>query len=222
MIENGVSIEELQGSSGVLPFENTLSIQRMLSTTNRILKTGEYKKNNTSIKKADMDIRYATAQAQRNSAKEKLSLNSFKLEYDKSDDDFGISLGVRMPLTRNTYEKLQEKQALHYTSLEAQNIRLEIAEQLREKQNQLRLLSHQWQSMIKVENKINARIMRLSNSTNLELLFDLKGHLLEVQKRKERSQTQALREYIRFLSTAEMLSVKPYRNWLLEGAPRLF
>ena len=222
MLENGGSIEQLRGSSGIRQLEKTLSIHHMLATTNRILKTGEYKKNNGSIKQADMDIRYAAKQAQRNSAKQKLSLNSFKLDYDKNDDDFGVSLGVRIPLSQNSYERLQEKQRLHYAGLEAQNIRLKIAEQLREKQNQLRLLSHQWQSMIKVENKINARITRLSSSTNLDLIFDLKGHLLEVQKRKERTKTQALREYIGFLNKAEMLSAKPYRNWILVRNPRLF
>ena len=221
MLENGGALERLRGSKNTV-VGNTPSINKMLQTIQRILSTGEYQQYNSRIQKAEMDIKIANKQQQRYNAQQKLSFNSFKLEYDNKDEDFGVSVGVKMPVTKNSFDSLQEKQALHYTNLDAQNVRFEIEDQLREKKNQLQQLYNQWLSTQKVAGKVNSRIKRLAATTNIDLLLDLKVQYLAVLKRQNRFEMQALRQYISFLNTAGMLAANPYRNWLLAGTPRLF
>ena len=222
MLENGGTLERLRNDPANIVVGNTLSIHQMLKIEQQILKSGEYQQHNLRIQKAEMDIQLANNEQQRHEAQQKLSLGSFKLEYDNKDDDFGVSVGIKMPVTKNSFDSLQEKQAVYYANLDAKNTRFEIEDQLREKQNLLYQLQHQWLSSQQVLQKMNTRIKRLSTSTNIDLLLDLKAQRLDVLKRQNRVSVQALRQYISFLNTAGMLSAKPYRNWLLKGTPQLF
>ena len=220
MLENGSILERLRGPTNTV-VGKTPSISQMLRTVQNILSTGEYQQYNNRILKAEMDLQIANKQQQRSKAQQKLSLNSFQLEYDHKDEDFGVSVGIKVPVIKNSFDTLQEKQAFHYRNLDAQNVRFEVEDQLIEERNVLHQLKIQWQSSQEVTKKVNTRIKRLSRTGNIDLLMDLKFQRLAVLKRQDKLEIQALRQYISFLKTAGMLSAKPYKNWLLAGIPRL-
>lgn len=201
--------------------DNLLSIREMVDITRGIIATGVYQEHNALIKRAEFDVALLSKKIQRNNAQKKLSLNSVKFEYDNKDNDLGLSVGIKMPITKNSYESLLEEQQQRYASIDAQHSVIEISELLKEKQFKIMQIQDQWLSYQKLLQKINVRIIRLSKTNDIDLLLDLKQEYLQKKMNQEETQIQALKEYISFLSTAGMLSAKPYRNWIHSGAPRI-
>ncbi len=227
MLENGASSEQLKqqgvswdnSSKGGQP---TPTIRQILRTVDSILQSGQYQKHNLRIQAAEMGIESASKKQQRYIAQQKLSFNSFKVEYDNKDENFGVSVGINVPITKNSFDRLEEKQALHFRRLEAQNTRLDIADQLNEKRNQLVQLSNLWESNQRLLQKVDSRISRLTTTQNLDLRSALSTQKIKLIKRNNGILIKALREYVRFLKEAGMLVSKPYRNWLQVGTPLLF
>jgi len=198
-----------------------ISIQQMIALAQQIMQTKAYQRQNPQIRKAELGVLLANKKKQRFNAQEKLSLNAVKLEYDKKDNNLGISIGIKMPITKNSYDSLLQAQQQQYASLDAENLVVEISDQLNEKLFQLRRMQDQWLSNQHLVHKINARIHRLSNTNNIALLHDLKQEQLKNRIQQNKIQMNALRIYINFLNTAGMLSAKPYRNWIQSGTPEI-
>lgn len=200
---------------------NLISIQQMLQGTQHILQSRLFEQHNPDIRKARLELKYASKNQQRDNAQEKFALTSVKIEYDDKDDAFGASLGVRIPITKNTYNSALNKQDVHYSRLESENTVHEIAAELEEKRFMLFRYQDEWNSTQKLLHKINQRMARLSGMANSQLLLDLKSEKMAYHKRQSTIEVQAYKQYISFLHSAGMLSVKPYRNWLASGTPRI-
>ena len=198
-----------------------ISIQQMIALAQQIMQTKVYQQQNPQIRKAELGVLLANKKKQRFNAQEKFSLNAVKLEYDKKDDNLGISIGIKMPITKNSYDSLLQAQQQQYASLDAENLVVEISDQLNEKLFQLQRMQDQWLSNQQLIHKINARIHRLSHTNNFTLLHDLKQEQLKNRIQQNKIQMSALRIYINFLNTAGMLSAKPYRNWIQTGTPEI-
>ncbi len=198
-----------------------ISIQQMIDMAQQIIQTKAYQQQNPQIRKAELGVLLANKKKQRFNAQEKFSLNAVKLEYDKKDDNLGISIGIKMPITKNSYDSLLQAQQQQYASLDAENLVVEISDQLNEKLFQLQRMQDQWLSNQQLIHKINARIHRLSHTNNFTLLHDLKQEQLKNRIQQNKIQMSALRIYINFLNTAGMLSAKPYRNWIQTGTPEI-
>jgi len=198
-----------------------ISIQQMIALAQQIMQTKVYQQQNPQIRKAELGILLANKKKQRFNAQEKLSLNAVKLEYDKKNNNLGFSIGVKMPITKNSYDSLLQAQQQQYASLDAENLVVEISDQLNEKLFQLKRMQDQWLSNQQLIHKINARVHRLSNTNNIALLHDLKQEQLKNRIQQNKIQMNALRIYINFLNTAGMLSAKPYRNWIQSGTPEI-
>ncbi len=201
--------------------QGLISIGQMIEISNEIIQSREYQQHNNVISKAEFDIDLANRQRQRRNAQEKISLNSFKLEYDNKDNDLGFSIGIKMPITRNSYDSLLQEQQRYYTMLDAQNVITEVSDQLSEAQYQLRSIQDQWLIKQRLLHKINIRINRLSRSNNLALLLDLKKERIHRRMQQQEIEIRALKKFIELLNISGMLSAKPYRNWLLSGTPRI-
>ncbi len=201
--------------------QGLISIGQMIEISNEIIQSREYQQHNNVISKAEFDIDLANRQRQRRNAQEKISLNSFKLEYDNKDNDLGFSIGIKIPITRNSYDSLLQEQQRYYTMLDAQNVITEVSDQLSEAQYQLRSIQDQWLIKQRLLHKINIRINRLSRSNNLALLLDLKKERIHRRMQQQEIEIRALKKFIELLNISGMLSAKPYRNWLLSGTPRI-
>ena len=201
--------------------QGLISIGQMIEISNEIIQSREYQQHNNVISKAEFDIDLANRQRQRRNAQEKISLNSFKLEYDNKDNDLGFSIGIKMPITRNSYDSLLQEQQRYYTMLDAQNVITEVSDQLSEAQYQLISIQDQWLIKQRLLHKINIRINRLSRSNNLALLLDLKKERIHRRMQQQEIEIRALKKFIELLNISGMLSAKPYRNWLLSGTPRI-
>jgi len=223
MLENGASYEHLrQQGLSQKSLSRTPTIRQIVRTVDKIIKSGEYQYHNYRIQAAEMGIRAANKKQQRTAAQQKLSFKSFKLEYDNKDEDFGVSIGIKVPLTKNSFESQEEKQALHFRHLDAQNTRLDIASQLSEKRNQLVQLSNLWESNQMLLKKVDSRISRLATTQNIDLRSALSTQKMKLEKRNNSIEINVLRGYISFLKVAGMLVSKPYKNWLQAGTPALF
>ena len=226
MLQNGAFSEQLKqqeliNSSATLSVA-TLSIKQMLNIVNGIIESGEYQYHNLSIQAAEMDIYAENKKQQRYAAQQKLSLKSFKVEYDNKNEDFGVSVGIKIPITNNSFEYLKEKQALRLSFIEAQNTHQGIADQLREKRKELLNLNSIWNSNKKLLQKVNQRMSRLSSTPNIDLQTALRTQKIKLIQRNNSIEVKSLRKYISLLKVAGMLSSKPYRNWLQAGTPLLF
>jgi hypothetical protein len=226
MLQNGASNELLRqqglGKGNSALSLATLSIKQMLSVVSRMIQSEEYQYHNLSIQAAEMGIYAENKKQQRYAAQRKLSLKSFKVEYDNKDEDFGVSVGIKIPITNNSFERLKEKQALRLSFLEAHSTRQNIADQLREKRNKLLQLNIIWNSNQKLLQKVKHRMSRLSSTPNIDLQTALSTQKIKLIQRNNSIEVKSLREYINFLKIAGMLSAKPYRNWLQAGTPLLF
>lgn len=200
---------------------NVISIQQMLQITHGILQNKTYQQHSPLIRKVELGTVIVNKQNQRDNAREKLSLNTIKLEYDNKDNNFGFSVGIKMPITKNSYNSLLREQQQRNADIDAQYSVIEVSGQLTEKQFQLMQIQDQWISNQKLLHKINIRISRLSKTNNINLLLDLKQERMQRLMRQEEIQKRALKEYISFLNTAGMLSAKPYKNWIESGTPRI-
>ena len=201
---------------------NIIAIQQMLEIGNEVMQSKKYRHSNNSIKSSEFDANWKNKQIQRRNAQNKLSLNSVKFEYDNKKNDLGFSIGVKMPITQNSYDSLLQQQQQRYTNIDMQYSMIEVADQLDEKLFQLMKMQDQWSSNQKLLAKISQRIKRLSKIRNIDLLLSLKQAYLKRQMRQEAIQMRALRIYIEFLNIAGILSEKPYRNWIQTGTPQLF
>lgn len=200
---------------------NVISIQQMLQITQSIMQNETYQQHSPLIRKAELGTVIENKQNQRDNAREKLSVNTIKLEYDYKDNDFGVSVGIKMPITKNSYNSLLREQQQRDVNSNVQYLVIEVSEQLTEKQFRLMQIQDQWLSNQKLLHKINIRISRLSKTNNINLLLDLKQERMQRLMRQEEIQKRALKEYISFLNTAGMLSAKPYKNWIESGTPRI-
>lgn len=198
-----------------------ISIEKMLQSTQHILQSGAFEQHNPNIRKAKLALKYASKNQQRDYAQEKLAISSVKIEYDDKDDAFGASLGVRIPITRNTYDSALNKQDMYYSRLETQNTVQEVAAELEDKRFMLLRYQDKWNTTKKLLHKINQRIGRLSNTADSQLILDLKSERMTYHKRQSDIKVQAYKQYVSFLHSAGMLSAKPYRNWLASGTPRI-
>ncbi len=227
MLQNGARNEQLK-RQGIYQYnfshvgQAIPTIRQILTTVDNIIQTGQYQQHNLRIQAAELGIYLANKERQRSAAQKNLSLKSFKVEYDNKDQDFGVSVGIKIPVTKNSFERLKEKQALHFKQLGAQNMRLEIAGQLSEKRNQLVQLSNLWETNQKLLQKIEIRMSRLVKTPNIELQSALSKQKIKLVDRNNSIEVNALRVYISFLKEAGMLASKPYRNWLQVGTPVLF
>ena len=200
---------------------SVISIQQMIKITQDIMQNEAYQQHSTLIRKTELGIVLANKQSQRDNAQEKLSLNTVKLEYDNKDNDLGFSIGIKMPITKNSYDSLLREQQQRNANIDAQHSVIEVSGQLSEKQFQLMKIQDQWLSNQKILHKINTRITRLSKTNNINLLLDLKQARIQKLMRQEEIQKRGLKEYISFLNTAGMLSAKPYKNWIESGTPQI-
>lgn len=201
--------------------DSIISLAQMIEITESIINNRFYEKHNSLIKKAELDTVLLSKQMQRDYAQKKLSLNSVKLEYDKKDNSLGFSIGVKIPITQNSYDSLLKEQQQHFANIDMQHSVIEVSEKLRDKQFQLLRVQDQWLSNQKLLHRINARIIRISSTNNVNLLLELKYQRLQKRMRQEEFLIRALKEYIAFLNIAGMLSAKPYRNWIQAGTPQI-
>ena len=226
-IENSAILNRFNdGSLGERQFlnnsnSNVISITKMLVITKDILNAGIYQKHNISIRKAELDRNLANKQKQRFKAQENFALNSIKLEYDNKDNDLGFSIGMKIPITNNSYDNILKERAKYYARIDVGHTATEVSERLLEKQFQLMQLQDQWTSNQKLLHKINMRIARFSKIENIDLLPHLKQEHLKRRERQEDIYIQALKEYINDLNIAGMLSAKPYRNWIHPQTPHI-
>ena len=190
------------------------SIQQVVQSINQILDSRSYEGINPVLRKAQLSFDLAKRQQQRVAAKESLSLNSVKLQYDNKDRTFGASVGVRVPITKNSFDSLQKKQNIYYSQLELNNTQVEIFESLKMIQLQVVHLQDEWRSNRVMLNKVNKRMNRIRQAGNLQLILDLKSKQLAYQKRQNQLWIQSLQEYIRFLYQAGLLSAYSERDWL--------
>lgn len=198
---------------------DVISIPQMLNITQDILGNGTYQQYSTSIRRAELNAFLEIKQKQREDAQGKLSLNAVKFEYDKKDDGFGFSIGMKIPVTKNTYNNRLQKQSLLNAKMDVQHSIIDITEQLQDKTFQIQEINDRWLSNQKLLHKINTRIKRLSKTNYINLLLDLKKERLKRRLEQVNIKILALKEYIGFLNIADMLSAKPYRNWIQSGTP---
>ena len=201
--------------------DGIISIQQMLEYTQHILDSQSYLQHSNAIRNAEFEMGLANKKRQRSDAREQFSLNSIKVEYDNDDDNYGATVGIKLPITRNSYDALLEKQEVHYSNIDAQNKVIDTADQLQEKQFQLQNLQDEWRRTQHLLQNIHNRIRRLGSTGNVDLMIDLKTKSLQFLKRQDSVLINALRQYVDFLTIAGMLSAKPYRNWLQTGTPRI-
>ena len=206
--------------SGYAP-DGIISIQQMIQYTQHILDSEAFLQHSNAIQKAEFEIGLADKKRQRSDAKEQFSLNSVKVEYDNDDDNYGATVGIRLPITRNSYDSLLQKQEVYYSNIDAQNTVINTADQLQEKQYQLLRLQDESVRTQTLLHNINKRMGRLSNAGNVDLMIDLKTKNIQFLRRQDRLLISALRQYIDFLNVAGMLSAQPYRNWIQTGTPRI-
>jgi len=208
---------ELSGYSA----DGIISIQQMIDYSQNIIDNGAYLQHSSAIRKAEFEIGLANKKRQRTNAKEQFSFNSVKVEYDNNDDNYGATVGIRLPITRNSYDSLLEKQEVYYSNIDAQNMVINTADQLQEKQFQLLRLQDESQRTRTLLQNVNKRMGRLANSGNVDLMIDLKSKKLQFLRRQDRLLISALRQYVDLLNVAGMLSAQPYRNWIKTGTPRI-
>ncbi len=201
--------------------DGIVSIQQMVQYTQHILASEAYLQHSNAIRKAEFEIGLANKKRQRSDAREQFSLNSVKVEYDNDDNNYGATVGIRLPITRNSYDSLLQKQEVYYSNIDAQNTVISTTDQLQEKQFQLLGLQDEWARNQRLLHNINKRMGRLANSGNVDLMIDLKTNNLQLLSRQNRLLMSALRQYVDFLNVAGMLSAQPYRNWLQTGTPRI-
>jgi len=190
------------------------SIQQLVQSINQILDSRSYEGLNPVLRKAQLSLDLAEKQQQRILAKEALSLNSIKLQYDNKDRTFGASVGVKIPITKHSFETLQKKQDIHYSQLQLNNTQTEIFQSLKAIQYQVLSLQDEWRSTLAMLNRLNKRMNRIRQTGNLQLILDLKLKQLAYQKRQNQLRVQSLQEYIQFLYQAGLLSAYPERDWL--------
>ncbi len=190
------------------------SLQQLAQSINQILDSRSYEGMNPVLRKAQLSLDLAEKQQQRILAKEALSLNSIKLQYDNKDRTFGASVGVRIPITKHSFETLQKKHDIHYSQLQLNNTQTEIFESLKAIQHRVLSLQDEWRSTLAMLNRLNKRMNRIRQTGNLQLILDLKLKQLAYQKRQNQLWVQSLQEYIQFLYQAGLLSAYPERDWL--------
>ena len=224
-LDNKAAIKRYQNNTSNnqsrLGAKNTLNLQQVLNTMQRILESGEYERYNPYIRKARLEMNLAQKQQQREYAKESFGVDSIKLQYDNKDEAFGASVGIRLPITKNSFETKLKKQEIYYSTLGLNNTRSRIVKQLRNKQFSVLRLQDEWRSNLKVMNKLAKRMMRIRQTGNTQLILDLQSEQLIYRKRQNEISIQALKEYIAFLHHAGMFAMQPSRNWLQVGAPLL-
>lgn len=218
----GLARYQQQFSGDDVTTRHILSISQMINQTENILQAGIYEQSNPQLRKAQLADGIANRQQQRSYAQGNLALKSVKIIYDNKDEAFGAEVGINIPLTKNSFELAQKRQNAYYASLDVENTRVEIAEQLKQKQFVLFRLEDEWSSNQRLLQKLNARITRVSQIGDPQLVLDLKTRQVSYQKRQNQVLVRALKQYVSFLHSAGLLSAKPYRNWLRPGTPRIF
>jgi hypothetical protein len=222
-LDNRAGLQRYQQQFSVndIATRKVLSIPQIINQTENILQTGIYEQNNPLLRKAQLENGIANRQQQRSYAQGNLALKSVKLLYDNKDEAFGAEVGINIPLTKNSFELAQKRQSAYYASLDVENTRVEIAEQLKQKQFVLFRLQDEWSSNQRLMQKLKARIARVSQIGDPQLVLDLKTRQVSYQKRQNQILVRALKQYVSFLHSAGLLSATPYRNWLQVGTPRI-
>ncbi len=200
-------------------FYNIITIPQVLDITQNILKERTYQKFNNMVRKAELAENLTYLEKRRKTSQGDFAVNSVKLEYDNKNNDLGLSIGMSVPITKNSFEQKLEKQKYQYAKIESHLSISNVEEQLRKKRFEIMNYYDQWLSNQKLLHKINTRIYRLSKTKYISLLLELKQERLKRSRQKEALKVNVLREYINYLSIAGMLSAKPYRNWLQAGTP---
>ncbi len=204
-----------------MSLDQTQSIAQMLDAMQDIMQSRAFEHASPAIRKARLDFTLAQKELQRANAEEKLALNSVKIQYDKQDEDFGAEVGIRVPLGNTSFSRVQKKRKTYYSQMDMDNTINEIEDQLRQKLLRLERFQDQWRSNEQLSERLNKRLARVAKIGDAQLVLDLKDQGLSVQQRQNQLHVRALRQYIDFLHTAGMLSVKPYRNWLQVGLPEI-
>lgn len=229
---DGIWAEQLENNATLkhyTPIKNTqkqlltnlISLPQMIIIADDIAKKETYQQYSLQIRKSTLSATMFDKQRQREEAQKRISLNSLKLEYDKKDNNVGVSIGVSMPITKNNYESILQAQQQHYINMDAQNVVTEVSQLLKEKKFELLKLQNHWSSNQKLLYRIKQKIKQLSDSNDIELHIALKKKYLQTKIRQQSTYTSALRKYIDYLNTAGMLSAKPYRNWIQAGVPQI-
>lgn len=214
-LKNRAGLKQYTELTGVVSANpGVKSIQQVVQSINQIIDSRSYEGMNPVLRKAQLSLELAEKEQQRIAAKEALSLNSIKLQYDNKDRTFGGSLGVKIPITKNSFETLQKKQDIHYSQLQLNNTQTEIFDSLKAIQFQVLSLQEEWRSNLAMLNRLNKRMYRIRQTENLQLILDLKLKQLAYQKRQKQLWVQSLQEYIGFLYQAGLLSSYPERDWL--------
>ena len=203
-----------QMGSVLSPAMNIVSLAQIEKSMKQIIDSRSYEGVNPILQKSRLALRIAKKQQQRLNAKENLAVSAVKLQYDNKDNALGASVSVRIPITKNSFDSLQKKQAIYYSQLDYSNTRTQLLEQLQDAQLQILLLQDDWRSNQAMLDQLRKRLVRLRQTGNVQLNLDLKAQQLSYQKRQNAITIRALRDYIDFLYQAGLLLAYPEKDWL--------
>jgi len=190
-----------------------VSISEIVKHVQQLQANGTFIQQNFSLQKNQLKYEYAAIKEQRRLAQQRLSVNSVKLSYDNNDRNFGLSIGMKVPITKNSYESLLEKQQHQFDSIDKQQAVFGVSRALQDIEYQLLDEQAQWSATRAHLKKIKLRIARMRQSNRVDLFLGLKTEEQRIKLKQNKILVRAFQKYVNFLNISGVLGQQ--KNWLL-------
>ena len=193
-----------------------IGIQEMLNYVDNYATEPLY---NPTLQKLNLASRIAHKERQLAQAELATAVQLVEVGYDANKDLFGATVGVRIPLGKNSFDTLRRKngyqQAQRAWELQLDSIKNNLSEKKR--------LLHQNYDAYRLEQNlrtaVNTRLKRVLKSGRPELILALKKEHIIHQSRQQEIYLKMIDIYLDFITLSGQILEQPLRNWLQKGRP---
>ncbi len=174
---------------------------------------------NPALQKLNLASRIARKQRQLAKADMATGIQLLEVEYDRDRDNYGATIGVRVPLGKNSFDLQRRDIGYQQAQREWESKLFSIKNRLTES----RLLLHQYDEAYRLEQQlqqaVQARLKRVTKTGRPDLILSLKKELAKHQSRQQETYLKLIGVYLDFIFVSGHMLETPMRNWLQQGRP---
>ena len=177
--------------------------------------------NNPSLQQLSLATKISKKQSKLADAQLLTGVKLVEVEYDQDNDLFGATVGVRIPLGKNSYNSLRRnngyKNAQRAWERKLSSLKSDLADK--------KILLHQYHDAYKLEKQLQAsvdrRLKRVMKTNRPELILSLKKEYIKHQSREQEMYLKMVDVYLDLISISGHILKQPLRNWLQKGRPQI-
>ena len=214
-----------------VPAENTQKVHQILNRHQWLITINEMVNvvedlvnlpfNNPSLQQLSLATKISKKQSKLADAQLLTGVKLVEVEYDQDNDLFGATVGVRIPLGKNSYNSLRRnngyKNAQRAWEHKLSSLKSDLADK--------KILLLQYHDAYKLEKQLQAsvdrRLKRVMKTNRPELILSLKKEYIKHQGREQEMYLKMVDVYLDLISISGHILKQPLRNWLQKGRPQI-